>query len=74
MRDKLDLIYSTYHYFIANKNLISKENIKKHILDRVNDPKAFKEIDDKLSNYYMNSPFPKILTNNFDIDSENEEI
>ena len=74
MRDKLDLIYSTYHYFIANKNLISKENIKKHILDRVNDPKAFKEIDDKLSNYYMNSPLPKILTNNFDIDSENEEI
>ncbi|MFY9071781.1 hypothetical protein [Aliarcobacter butzleri] len=32
--DKLDLIYSSYHYFIANKDLISKENIKKHILDR----------------------------------------
>lgn len=74
MRDKLALIHSTYHYFIANKNLISKENIKKHILDRVNNPKVFKEIDEKLFSDYINSPFPENLTNNFDIDFENEEI
>lgn len=74
MRDKLALIHSTYHYFIDNKDLISKENIKKHILDRVNNPKTFKEIDDKLSSDYINSPFPENLTNNFDIDFENEEI
>lgn len=74
MPDKLALIHSTYHYFIANKNLISKENIKKHILDRVNNPKAFKEIDEKLFSDYINSPFSENLTNSFDIDFGNEEI
>lgn len=74
MHDKIALINSSYYYFLGNKDLISKENIKKHILDRVNNPKIFKEIDEKLMNDYIKSPFPDNHTSNFDINFENEEI
>ena len=74
MHDKLLLIDLTYHYFLGNKNLISKENIKKHILERVNNPKVFKEIDEQLCNDYCKKTPPDNHTSNFDINFENEEI
>jgi hypothetical protein len=74
MHDKLLLIDLTYHYFLGNINLISKENIKKHILERVNNPKVFKEIDEQLCNDYCKKTPPDNHTSNFDINFENEEI
>ena len=71
--NKLDLIYLIYHYFLANKDLISKDNIKKHIADRVNNPEFFEKIDEKLMNDYINNPFPKNFTSNLDDNLEEIE-
>ena len=67
------LIYLIYHYFLANKDLISKDNIKKHIADRVNNPEFFEKIDEKLMNDYINNPFPKNFTSNLDVNLEEIE-
>ena len=52
----------------------TKENIKKHIWERVNNPKVFKEIDEQLCNDYCKKTPPDNHTSNFDINFENEEI
>ena len=57
----------------AIKDLISKDNIKKHIADRVNNPEFFEKIDEKLMNDYINNPFPKNFTSNLDVNLEEIE-
>lgn len=70
MEEKLQIIYSTFHFFIFNKNLISSTNIKKQILKRLKNNESFSEVDKEISHKYITSPFPENLTNNF----ENEEM
>lgn len=74
--EKLQIIYSTFHYFIFNKDLISCKNVKEQILKRLENNKSFSEIDKEISHKYITSPFPNNNTNKFefDIDSENKEI
>ncbi|RZV12743.1 hypothetical protein D3M61_11350 [Aliarcobacter butzleri] len=72
--EKLQIIYSTFHYFIFNKDLISSTNIKKQILKRLENNDSFSEIDKEIGHKYITSPFPDNHTNNFDINSEKNEI
>jgi hypothetical protein len=74
MGKKLQIINSTFHYFIFNKDLISSTNIKEHILKRLENNESFSEIDGEIGHKYITSPFPANDTNNFDIDFGNEEI
>lgn len=74
MKEILQIINSTFHYFIFNKDLISSTNIKEQILKRLENNESFSEIDKEISHKYITNPFPENLTNNFDIDFENEEI
>lgn len=59
MVEKLQIIYSTFHYFIFNKDLISSTNVKKHILKRLANDESFSEIDKKIAP----SPSPENDTN-----------
>ncbi|MBF7071694.1 hypothetical protein [Aliarcobacter butzleri] len=72
--EKLQIIYSTFHYFIFNKDLISSKNIKEQILKRLENNDSFSEIDKEIGHKYITSDFPDNHTNKFDIDSENKEI
>ena len=74
MGEKLQVINSTFHYFIFNKDLISSTNIKEHILKRLENNESFSEIDEEIGHKYITSPFPANDTNNFNIDFGNEEI
>ncbi len=74
MEEKLQIIYSTFHYFIFNKDLISSTNIKEQILKRLENNESFSEIDKEIGHKYITSDFPDNHTNNFDIDFGNEEI
>lgn len=68
--EKLQIIYSAFHYFIFNKDFISLDNVKSHILKRLENNKSFSEIDKEINHKYLNSDFPVNHTNNF----ENEEM
>ena len=70
MEEKLQIIYSAFHYFIFNKDFISPDNVKSHILKRLENNKSFSEIDKEISHKYITSDFPDNLTNNF----ENKEM
>jgi hypothetical protein len=63
MRKKLQIIYSTFHYFIFNKDLISSTNIKEQILKRLENNENFSEIDEEIAHKYITSPFPANDTN-----------
>lgn len=63
MVEKLQIIYSTFHYFIFNKDLISSTNVKKHILKRLENNKSFSEIDKEISHKYITNPSPENDTN-----------
>ncbi|WP_419673060.1 hypothetical protein [Aliarcobacter butzleri] len=70
MEEKLQIIHSAFHYFIFNKDFISPDNVKSHILKRLENNKSFSEIDKEISHKYITSDFPDNLTNNF----ENKEM
>ncbi len=55
--EKLQIIYSTFHYFIFNRDLISSSNIKEQILKRLENNESFSEIDKEVSHKYITSPF-----------------
>ena len=74
MGKKLQIINSSFHYFIFNKDLISSTNIKEQILKRLENNESFSEIDKEISHKYITSPSPDNHTSNFDINFENEEI
>ena len=61
--EKLQIIYSTFHYFIFNRDLISSSNIKEQILKRLENNESFSEIDKEISHKYITNPSPENDTN-----------
>jgi hypothetical protein len=72
LNTKLDLVFLTYLYFLNERNLISKDNIKNHIAERVKNPKYFKEIDEKIEEKHLNRPYP-VDNNDFDFTTIDEK-